>query len=882
MKVNTSYSIYGSSMPPQKVASSVKLGKDGKVTEWGKASVNSVINMSSANSSGRSSKENMRVNYGVYNSDFSEEDFEHILDPYGTKEKWGESPSEMQMYNILRSKIELLKGEEIKRPFKFFAKGVNGEVVTAKEEMRRKAIYSMLMDYVQESLGTREETDENGQPVPPQTPSQVQKYIETQLIDPREVVANQLLEYLTYNLHLEMKFNQGWEHALVGSEEIYYIGVHNNEPVFEVVNPLDFDFDKDSDATFIDESQWCKRERYLTIGTVIDLHGDKLSDADLDRLDRGELGGSYNGYGAQPGFAYTQDALNSQDRFRPTNAINVVHVCWKSMKKIGFLKYINPETGQPEESIVDDSFTLDKEMKEEGATITWQWINEIWEGTRIGGDIYVDVRPLPNQYRSMSNPGECYMPYTGYIYNHVNSEAKSLVDLCKPHQYMYMVVWWRLSNELAKAKGKKFIMDLSMLPKSQGWDMDQWLYYFDNIGVAFINSMEEGRPGDPNSVSKFNQFTDIDMSLSQVVGQYMEILNKLEQQVANITGVTAQREGQIMASETVGGVERSNYQSSHITEPYFYYHNLVKQRAYTRLLEVAKIAYMDGTKKHYIVDDVYTVMMNMPEGMLMDSDLGVFVTNASKDHQHKEKLEALAQVALQQDKASLSDIVKIYKSKSISEIESQIVASENAKYERDSQAQQQQMQAQQKIEAERLAFEREKMDRDDLNKQLDREAALEREQLKALGNAENTDMNNNGIPDVTEYTQLALDHQHMEFEKGQKMRELSIKQQESEAKRQKNDADIAKMQRELDLKQKQLDMSMQSLKADNAKFTREQNQQDKKNAADLKMKMLELKQKEADRKLKMKELALKERMAKDKHKADMAKAKAIKNKPKTK
>jgi hypothetical protein len=859
------------------------MGKDGKPTDWGKRSTDSVINMSSSHSqSGRSSKENKRTNYRLYNSDFEEQDFEYVLNPYGAMDKWGESPSEMQMYNILRSKIELLKGEEIKRPFKFFAKGVNGEVLGAKEEMRRQAMYSMLMDYIQEQLGTREEVDENGQPVPPPTPQQVQKYIETGIVDPREVVANQLLEYLTYNLNIEMKFNDGWEHALISSEEIYYIGIHNGEPVFEVVNPLDFDFDKDSDSKFIDEAQWCKRERYLTLGTVIDLYGESLSDKDVDRLDRGEIGGSYNSYGMQTGFAYDRDVIDSQNEHRPNNGIYVAHVCWKSMKKIGFLTYIDPETGQPTETIVDDTFTLSKEMKDSGAIVAWQWINEIWEGTRIGADIYVDVRPLPNQYRSLSNPGECYMPYTGYIYNHINAEAKSLIDLCKPHQYMYMIVWWRLSNELAKAKGKKFLMDLAMLPKSQGWDMDQWMYYFDNLGVAFINSMEEGRPGDPNSVSKFNQFTDIDMSLSQVVGQYMEILNKLEQQISNITGVTAQREGQIAASETVGGVERSNYQSSHITEPYFYHHNLVKQRAYTRLLEIAKIAYKDGTKKHYIVDDIFTIMMNVPEGMLMDSDFGVFVTNASKDHQHKEKLEALAQVALQQDKASLSDIVKIYKSKSISEIESQIVASENAKYERDSQAQQQQSQAQQAMQEQMLGWEREKMENDNMQKQLDREAKLQSEQIRALGNSQETDVNQNGIPDVAEYTQLALDHQHMEFEKAQKMRELSIKDQESKAKAEKTKADIEKMQRENDLKQKQLEMSMQQMKADNAKFSREQNQQDAKNKSDLKLKMMELKQKEKDRAVKLKELALKERMAKDKHKADMAKAKAMKNKPKTK
>ena len=175
----------------------------------------------------------------------------------------------------------------------------------------------------------------------------------------------------------------------------------------------------------------------------------------------------------------------------------------------------------------------------------------------IGDDIFLNVRRRDNQTGNL--------PYVGYIYNNVNSVATSMVDLVKGHQYTYMTVWWRLEQELAKAKGKKFIMDLAQLPKSQGWSVDQWMYYFENVGVIWINSKEEGRKGDPATQANFNQFNSVDMSLSQVVGQYMSILEKLEQMVEDIMGVSPQRMGAVKASETATGAQTAISRSTNVT-----------------------------------------------------------------------------------------------------------------------------------------------------------------------------------------------------------------------------------------------------------------------------------------------------------------------------
>lgn len=771
-----------------------------KNEEWRKQCVDAILNMSSNTmNNGRTTRQNKQVNYDLYNSKFDEEDFNYVLNPYGNYEQYGESPSKIQNYNIIRSKIELLKGEEIKRPFNFFAKGTHGGAISSREQKKTELILQSLQAMLMSELGIETEEEAMGL-------SDIEKYINSEFMDPREVTANQLIQYLLKQEKLEMKFNQGWEHALIVAEEVYYVGIHNGEPKLRVVNPINFDCDKDDDIQFIEDAQWAKEERWLTPGSILDLYGEVLSDKDLDRIDSGELGYGYINHGMQPGFAYEMSSFKHNFN-RPQNGIMVVNVCWKSWKKIGFLRFGD------EEIIVDEDYILDSELKNAGAILEWRWINEVWEGTRIGMDIYVNIRPLPNQSREMDNPSVCKLPYTGYIYNNTNSQATSILDLVKPHQYTYMIVWWRLENELAKAKGKKFLMDLAMLPKSQGWNVDQWMYYFDNMGVAFINSMEEGREGDPSSVSKFNQFTDIDMSLSQVVGQYMEVLNKIEEQVSNLTGVSPQREAQTSPSESATGVQNAIVQSSHITEPYFYYHNLVKSQVLTKLLECAKIAYSGGKKIHHIADEIYSEIINIDGETFADSDYGVFVTNSSKDFQVKEKLEALAQVALQQEKVTLSDLIKIYQSNSISEISSQVAKSEKEFYERTEASEQANRESQERVAQMNQDTEKMKIENDNMNKQLDRQNKIDVAVLGTLrGKDGATDMNGNSVPDAVEQSKIQIELSKRDFEREKANGELGVKldkqARDDERAREKNRIEINKQNLELQ------------------KFTREQDQQD--------------------------------------------------------
>lgn len=786
---------YNYSLPPQKLSAARK-GK-----KWKEQCVDAIINLSAQTvNNNRTPKYTKQVNYNLYNSIFDENDFNYVINPYGLKGNYSKVATKLKDYNIIRPKIELLKGEEMKRPFSFRVRAISGEVVSERQEEKRKAILEHLMSYMnpeeeQESLDS------------------IEKYFRTEYIHPREVTANQILEYGVQAEELIRKFNEGWEHALISSEEVYYVGIHNNEPKVRVVNPLNFDYDKTIELRSIEDAQWAKEERWLAVGEILDLYGEFLSEEEVDRLDKGEVGYPVNKMTYYPGFAYDMNELegyqvktNTTGGYKGTRTGShayVATVVWKSMRKIGFFSYMDPRTGKLEETLVDEDFEITDDLKQFAPTLRWQWIPEVWEGTRIGQDIYINIKPISNQFRDMNNPGECKLPFIGHVYNTVNSMSTSIVDLVKPHQYTYMIIWWRLEQELAKAKGKKFIMDFAKLPKSQGMSMDEWMYHFDNMSIIWINSMEEGRQGDPNSVSQYNQMTDIDLTLSQIVGQYLEVLREIEDQVDRITGIARQREADIKTSETVGGVERAVQQSTAITEPWFFYHNDVKKKVLNAYIQAFRLTANGNKKIHYIVNDIESSILAIDGTEFDDTNYNVFVSDSIKDNIIKQKLEGLAQIALQQEKMKFSDIIRLYKTESISEIESRIVQSENEFDQRMAQQAQAQQEAEAQQEAMKLQHEKELADQESLDKQLDRENKLEIAIIQSLGYAKDTDVNTNGIPDVVEQGKLALEQGRESFTQFVEEHKLANEIKKSDADIRQKDMELKLKNKELDLKEKQ-------------------------------------------------------------------------------
>lgn len=810
-----------------------------KTQDWKEACVDYIAGHSQGSSrdgNNRSRKEEMQTYYDLYNSIYSEKDLKYVTNPFKQQDGF---PAMAQDYNIIKPKIDLLLGEETKRPFNFRVVHTS-DIATSEIQDKAK---QMIIDYIQATimskLGPEEQAryQEALQSGEIMTPEQIQKYISKDYKDIAEITAYHSLNYLKNKLNITHEFFKGWKDALIGGEEIYYVGIVNGEPCLQRINPIYFDYDSDtSDLEFIHEAQWCCYEMIMSLTEVYDRLYDKMSEKQLNEL-LDMMDDRYKG-GVTPEVRKTSldyphiktHSINgfSSNPFEEADNIHVWHCCWKSLKKIGFVNIINPETGMPEEYQVDETY---KETGNE-LDVEWKWIIEVWEGYRIGQDIYVGIQPVEYQHISADNPNAQRLPYTGVIYNNTNSRPRSLVSMMKPLQYMYIVLWYRLELAMARDKGKVVTMDITQIPKSMNIDVAKWMHYLSALGVNFVNPYEEGWdiPGrEGGKPSQFNQISALDLTMANTIDQYINLMDKIESMLSEISGVSKQREGSISSNELVGNVERSVVQSAHITEPWFWVHNQVKKECLTMLLDTAKHAWKDNkTSIQYVLDDATRAFLTLSDDFFYE-DMDIFVEDTTKNQQQIEALKNLMQPAMQNG-ASLLDIAEIITMDNVTmirskleEIEQKRMEQQQAMEQAQAEREQQMAQIQNEIKEEELMLKEAEMDLKKYEIDSNNATKITVAQLNAYRGAENMDQDGSGVPDVIEIGKQAIEQQKVNSDIASKQFEFNNKKREMEMKREienkKIELEKQKMKQEMEL-QKQKDkaaMEREQLKARTAK-----------------------------------------------------------------
>lgn len=776
-----------------------------KTEDWKKSCVDYIIGKSqggSRNGNNRTRKEEMQTYYDLYNSIYNEKDLKYVTNPFKQQDGF---PAMAQDYNIIKPKIDLLLGEETKRPFNFRVVRTS-EIATS--EMQDKA-KQMLIDYIQATimskLGPEEQTRyqqalESGEIMPPE---QIQKYMSKDYKDIAEITAYHSLNYLKNKLNITHEFFKGWKDALIGGEEIYYVGILNGEPCLERINPLYFDYDTEtSDLEFIHDAQWCVYEMKLSVTDIYDRYYDKLSEKQLNEL-LDLMSDSAKG-GVNPEVRKTSldyphiktHTINgfSTNPFEDGSNISVWHTCWQGFKKIGFVTITDPETGEPVEYVVDETYNVTgMELN-----VEWKWIIETYEGYRAGEDLYFGMQPIEYQFVSADNPNAQRLPYTGVIYNNTNSKPRSLVSMMKPLQYMYIVLWYRLELAMARDKGKVVNMDITQIPKSMNIDVSKWMHYLSALGVNFINPYEEGWdiPGrEGGKPAQFNQITALDLTMANTINQYIMLMDKIESMLSEISGVSKQREGSISSNELVGNVERSVVQSAHITEPWFWTHNQVKREAISMLLNTSKWAWKDNkTNLQYILDDATRAFITLSDSFFYE-DYDVFVEDTTKNQQQIDALKNLMQPAMQNG-ASLLDITEIITMDNVAmiknkleEIEQKRMEQQQAMEQAQAEREQQMLQMQNEVKEEELMLKEAEMDLKKYEIDSNNATKITVAQLNAYRGAENMDQNGNGIPDTMEIAAQALaerkqasDEASKQFEFNNKVREQQLKREIEEKK----------------------------------------------------------------------------------------------------
>ena len=306
--------------------------------------------------------------------------------------------------------------------------------------------------------------------------------------------------------------------------------------------------------------------------------------------------------------------------------------------------------------------------------------------------------------------------------------------MMKPYNYLYDAVHDRLNKLMAKNWGKIIQLDLSKVPT--GWDIEKWMYYARTNNIAVVDSFKEGNIGAATGklAGAMNNASSgvIDAELGNIIQQDINLLEFIKMEMSEVAGITKQREGQVSNRETVGGVERATLQSSHITEWLFVIHEDVKKRVLEAFIETAKIAMRGRSKKfQYILSDNSMKVMDIDGDEFAEADYGLVVDNSNGIQDLNEKLDTLAQAALQNQTLSFSTIMKLYGSCSMAEKQRIIEKDEKAIQERQAQAQQQQTQVQQQQVEATMQMKQQEMQQREQENIRDNETKLAIAQLQA-------------------------------------------------------------------------------------------------------------------------------------------------------
>ena len=744
-----------------------------------------------------------KINYDLLNGKLHMTDLELILNPENIRA--GFIPDRIQHYPIMNSKLNILRGEESKRVFDYRVVVTNPNAISEIENNKKEELFQRLKTLISNTSQSEEEFN--------QELEKLNDYYTYEWQDMREIRANALLNHYIKEYNIPFLFNNGFMDAMAVGEEMYQCDIVGGEPTIERLNPLKVRIFKSGYSNKIEDADMIIIEDYWSPGKVIDTYYDVLSKKDIEYIEKlpdhvgqaavdsmdniDERYGYVNnnmvgeeistdGFYFDPFNLFSDSTSNSLLPYDLAGNLRVLRVYWKSRTRIKKVKSYDPETGEEIYNFYPETYIINKDAGEEEQIF---YINEAWEGTKIGTDIYVNMRPRVIQYNRLSNPSRCHFGIIGSIYNLNDSRPFSLVDMMKYHNYYYDVIHDRLNKMMAKNWGKILKLDLAKVPK--GWDVEKWMYYAKANGLAVEDSFKEGNIGASTGklAGALNNASSgvIDAEFGNSIQYLINLLEFIKMEMSEIVGITKQREGQISNRETVGGVERATLQSSHITEWLFIQHEDVKRRVLECFLENIKISLKGRNKKfQYILSDATMKIMDIDGDEFAEADYGLVVDNGKGTQELSQKLDMLAQAALQNQTLSFSTIMKLYSSSSLAEKQRFVEKDERNIQERNAQAQQQQLEAQQQIaqiEMEQKQAELEQREQANIR---DNETKIMIAQIQA------NNKNDDGIVEqefseeakaslmekIREFNEkLKLDRDKLELDKKKHEDEISVKRQ---------------------------------------------------------------------------------------------------------
>jgi hypothetical protein len=764
--------------PLQRITWSEKI-KESK--QWFKDNADYYINLSSFHGIGTktiagsdANKADLQTMYNVYNNQIPLQWFEHITDPLSAKDPLHKRfPAKVRPTNILRTNIDQLLGEWLRRPFNYHVQNIGESGYNQMLEEMNQAVHQgvtqLFQAYVAQEMQKQGASQEEGQqqPTPDQVPlpEEIQMEFQATYKDKQAIKGEKWMERAMVEYNIRRILHKSFKDWLIGGEALSYKNVHNGDLVYMRLSPLYADYDKSEDTDFVEDGDWASYMFLMNSSTIVDMFYDELDEDAHKKLEAQEVTSS-----PRTMYSYLNGVYGET-----SNKIPVYLTTWKGRKRHIIIKYPDPVTGQPQEEEIDEVEYDFRKSQGEKFDAEILWVNEAYESWRIGdktnNTFYVRQQAVPAQRNALNNFSTCKLPINGKKYSDTHSQNISLVQIGIPYLIMYIIVTRALEMTIAKSKGKILMMDNNAIPKGNGWNEERFFYYSEAMGYGLLNRNQIG-------VDKsWNQYHVVDMSLYDQIEQLIVLQDHFKKEWDDIIGFIPQRKGQTSPTETSTGVQTAIFQSNIITEMIYAGFDEYTQKELQGILDLSKFVNVDGLRRLYNSDMTRDQLLEIDPAQYSLADLGIFITDELKDSRAMDQTRAQVQNFVQNGMKA-STALEIFQYGNVSQLKAKLKQIEAIEQQVEQQQQQSEQEAQQEAEETKLRFmEYEKMleeqlmnvewDRRDQNEQIKGSFAIE-----SFGKG--IDQNNNGIPDANELIKQQTEQNKIASAERQKQWELSM------------------------------------------------------------------------------------------------------------
>lgn len=717
----------------------------------------------------------VRLFYSAYNNQLPDSYFRYVINPLNSSNaEYTNWPARLRPYTIIRPNVDLIEGEYERRPFSYAVKVHNADAANIAQDAMYKQIVASLQQQLINALNQKGvNTGQESQQV--ETPEQIKEKLTSNYRDERAIVGEAALDIIVDRQQLEYKFRKMFHDWNIAGECYSYKGIRGIKMVYEVISPLDLDYDKSPDTDYVEDGQWAVRRMYVTPADLQDMFYEELEEDQIDIIE------DQNGHMTLRGVGTGMQSMVRDDRDLRRTKVTVYHVVWKYMTKIGILHYTN-EFGEIEQMEVPENYRPDKTT---GETVEWFWVNQVWEGYRVSSghdnSMYFGIKPLAYQRNTINNLSECKLPYNGRRFSDRHAQNISIVEMGMPYETLHRILHFNLEKTIAKSKGKIILLDKNIIPMKDGWDEEKFFYWAEANGFGLV---DRNQPGVDRSM---NQYQVLDMGLYQHITSLIDLMEYVKKEWDELLGITRQRKGEVKATDTARGVQAAIGQSAVISERIFSKFEEFVRAELQGLLEVSKLAWVDGFQAVHQGDDMRNIILQIEPSKYVETDYGIDISRSARDLQNLEMVRQQVQ-SFAQNGVSPSTIVDVVQAQSLSRLRGLLKEAERKSMEAQQASVQQEQEAAERLEMIKQSFAELEgyLKERQINVQYDREEDLEL--LKQSGVDQ--------TPEVTEAIDPSQGQKVM-LDDQNKKREISLKERSEAVKaRQK--------ERELDLKEHEL------------------------------------------------------------------------------